>query len=143
MREHRDVADDLVVNRTVRISAAEITERFATSGGPGGQHANKVATRVELTFDAQHSASLSAWQRDRIVARCGAIVRISVDETRSQARNRELAAQRLVARLADALQVDKPRRATRPSKGAKRRRLDAKKRRGDLKTSRRKPHFDA
>jgi len=134
--------DDLVVNRSLRIPRAEITERFDTSGGPGGQHANKVASRVEVTFDARRSPSLSRWQRDRIVSRCGAEVRVSVDETRSQARNRELAAQRLAERLAAALVVEKTRRATRPTRGSKRRRLDAKKRRSDLKSTRRKPASD-
>ena len=132
-------ADDLFVNRSLRIPRAEITERFDTSGGPGGQHANKVASRVEVTFDAQGSPTLTRWQRDRIVARCGAEVRVSVDDTRSQARNREVAAQRLAERLAAALVVDKTRHATRPTKGSKRRRLDAKKRRSDLKSTRRKP----
>lgn len=134
--------DDLEVTRSLRIPRAEITERFDTSGGPGGQHANKVASRVEVTFDAHGSPSLTRWQRDRIVARWGPIVRVSVDETRSQSRNRELAAQRLAERLAAALVVAKTRRATRPSKGAKRRRLDAKKRRSDIKSSRRKPGAD-
>jgi ribosome-associated protein len=134
--------DDLVVNRSLRIPRAEIVERFDTSGGPGGQHANKVASRVEVTFDAQGSPSLSQWQRDRIVARYGPEVRVSVDETRSQARNRELAARRLAERLAAALVVAKKRRATRPTKGSKRRRLEAKKRRSDIKSTRRKPSSD-
>ncbi|HET8931171.1 MAG TPA: alternative ribosome rescue aminoacyl-tRNA hydrolase ArfB [Acidimicrobiales bacterium] len=134
--------DDLVVNRSLRIPRAEIVERFDTSGGPGGQHANKVATRVEVTFDALGSPSLSRWQRDRIVAKCGPVVRVSVDETRSQARNRELAAQRLAERLAASLVVEKKRRATRPTKGSKRRRLEAKKRRSDIKSTRRKPSSD-
>jgi ribosome-associated protein len=134
--------DDLVVSRSLRIPRAEITERFDTSGGPGGQHANKVASRVEVTFDAHHSPSLTRWQRDRIVARCGPQVRVTVDETRSQARNRELAAQRLTERLAAALVVAKKRRATRPTKGSKRRRLEAKKRRSDIKSTRRKPSSD-
>lgn len=135
-------SDDLVVSDRLVIPRAEITERFDTSGGPGGQHANKVATRVELTFDAARSPSLSESQRARIVARCGPVVRVSVEATRSQARNRELAAQRLAERLAAALTVARARRATRPTGGSKRRRLAAKKRRSEVKANRRKPTSD-
>ena len=134
--------DDLVISNALRIPRCEIIERFATSGGPGGQHANKVATRVELSFDAESSSALSEWQRQRIVDRCGRIVQVSVDDTRSQARNREIAAQRLAERLAAALVVTRPRRATRPSHSAKKRRLDAKRRRSDIKANRRKPASD-
>lgn len=135
-------ADDLVVNRSLRIPRAEITERFDTSGGPGGQHANKVATRVEMAFDAEASQVLTEHQRARIIARYGPVVRVSVDETRSQARNRELAARRLAERIAAALVVARKRRATRPTKGSQRRRLEAKRRRSELKSTRRKPRHD-
>lgn len=134
--------DDLVVTPSLRIPRSEISERFTTSGGPGGQHANKVATRVELAFDVTASAALNDRQRARILDRCGPIVRVVVDETRSQARNRELATQRLAERLVAALTVERTRLATRPSRSARRRRLDAKKRRSDLKSSRRRPHLD-
>lgn len=134
--------DDLEVSGSLRIPRSETTERFGVSGGPGGQHANKVATRVELVFDVTASTVLTDWQRSRILTRCGPLVAVSVDDTRSQARNRELAAQRLCERLAAALVVDKPRRATRPSRSAKRRRLEAKKRRSDVKENRRKPGWD-
>lgn len=134
--------DDLIVSPNLRIPRSEITERFDTSGGPGGQHANKTASRVEIIFDAAGSPSLTDEQRRRILACYGPVVRVSVDETRSQARNRELASQRLVERLAAALVTVRSRRATRPSQASKRRRLDAKKRRSDLKSRRRKPGSD-
>lgn len=135
-------ADDLVVSDRLRIPRSEIVERFDTSGGPGGQHANKVATRVEMIFDAAASPSLTENQRARIVARCGPVVRIGVDDTRSQARNRDLAARRMAERLAAALVPPKRRRATRPTRGSQRRRLEAKKRRSELKSNRRKPGRD-
>jgi ribosome-associated protein len=134
--------DDLVVNPSVRIPRIEVDERFTTSGGPGGQHANKTATRVELRFDAADSPSLSEWHRARIVDRLGPVVRVVVDETRSQTRNRVLAEERLVGRLAAALVVEAPRRPTRPTRGSKERRLQAKGRRSQLKADRRRPRPD-
>jgi ribosome-associated protein len=138
------VADtDLRVTSTLSIPRAEVLVRFSASGGPGGQHANKAATRVELTFDAATSPSLSEGQRNRILDRIGPVVRIVVDDERSQTRNRELAEARFVARLAAALHVEVPRRPTRPSRGAKQRRLDAKKQRSETKANRRRPGRDA
>lgn len=134
--------DDLRVNRTVRIPRSEIQARFTASGGPGGQHANKAATRVELTFDVEASTSLSERQKARIVERLGPQVRVVVDDERSQIRNRAIADERLAARLASALHVDVPRRATKPTKGSKRRRLEAKRRRSEIKSSRRRPRPD-
>lgn len=142
-REHRGVADDdLRVNRSVQIPLAELEVRFSASGGPGGQHANKSATRVELTFDALGSPSLLPRQKERIIKRLGPVVRIVVDDERSQLRNRALAEKRLVARLASALHVDPPRRATKPSRGAKERRLKSKKERSQTKANRRPPRGD-
>jgi len=129
----------LVVNRQVRIPLTEIEVRFSASGGPGGQHANKAATRVELTLDVAGSPSIPERQRDRIVAKLGPTVRVVVDEHRSQTRNRVLAHERLRARLASALHVEAPRRATKPSRGSKERRLKAKKQRSDTKANRRRP----
>ncbi|MEO6628073.1 MAG: alternative ribosome rescue aminoacyl-tRNA hydrolase ArfB [Aquihabitans sp.] len=134
--------DDLVVTRSVRIPLAEVEVRFSASGGPGGQHANKTATRVELRFDVEASPSLLERQRERIIDRLGPVVRVVVDEERSQLRNRVLAEQRLTARLASALHVDPPRRATRPSRGSKERRITAKKQRGETKANRRRPGID-
>jgi ribosome-associated protein len=134
--------DDLRVTGSVRIPLAELEVRFSASGGPGGQHANKAATRVELVFDVEGSPSLRRAQKDRIIERIGPVVRIAVDDERSQARNRALAEKRLVARLGSALHVDPPRRATRPSRRAKQRRLDAKKQRSGTKANRRRPPID-
>lgn len=134
--------DDLVVTRSVRIPLAEVEVRFSASGGPGGQHANKTATRVELRFDVEASPSLLERQRERIIDRLGPVVRVVVDEERSQLRNRVLAEKRLTARLASALHVDPPRRATRPSRGSKERRIAAKKQRGETKANRRRPGID-
>lgn len=129
----------LIVTRQVRVPLAEIEVRFSPSGGPGGQHANKAATRVELTLDVAGSPSIPERYRDRIVERLGPTVRVVVDEHRSQTRNRVLAYERLKARLASALHVEPPRRATKPSRGSKERRLKAKKQRSDTKANRRRP----
>ena len=110
--------------------AAEIELRTSRSSGPGGQHANVTASRVEAVFDVAASASLSPAQKARITARLGPRVTASAQDTRSQLRNRELALERLAARLAHALEVRRPRTATRPTTGSKRRRVEAKKRRG-------------
>lgn len=135
--------DDLVVTGSLHLPRSEITERFSTSGGPGGQHANKVATRVEVRFDAARSPSLSDYQRNRITRHCGPIVRVVVDDARSQLRNRQIAEQRLVERLREALVVRRTRRASRPSRGSNERRLQAKSRRSRTKANRRKPRPDA
>ena len=133
------MSDDLVVTRSVRIPRRELEVSFSASGGPGGQHANKNATRVDLRFDVESSSAFSASQRDRVRSKLGSEVRVSVDDERSQLRNRELAEQRLADRLRDALRVERTRKATKPTKGSKRRRLDAKKQRGETKRQRRKP----
>ena len=134
--------DDLVVNRSVRIPRAELKVSFSASGGPGGQHANKAATRVELTFDAESSSALLPRQRERVVDRLGPVVRIVVDDERSQLRNRLLAEERLAARLASALHVEAPRRPTKPSRGSKERRLQSKRLRSETKANRRPPAGD-
>ncbi len=134
--------DDLVVTSSVRVPRRELEVSFSTSGGPGGQHANKTATRVELRFDVTSSTAFSETQRARLVSKVGEQVRIVVDDHRSQLRNRTLAEERLVAQLAAGLHQEKPRRATRPTAGSKRRRLDSKKRRGDVKAQRRRPVDD-
>ncbi len=135
--------DDLPVNSNVRIPRSEIDVRFSTSGGPGGQHANRVASRVELRFDVERSAALGLRHKQRIIERLGTVVRVVVDDERSQARNRAIAEQRLAARLASALHVAPPRRATRPTKGSKERRLAAKGRRSQVKANRRPPRPDS
>jgi ribosome-associated protein len=141
-REHLGVADDLEVTRSVRIGRRELMVSFHPSGGPGGQHANKAATRVELVFDVVASPSLSEAQRRRVLAKLGPVVRVVADDERSQARNRALAERRLVARLAAALAVERPRTPTRPTRASKERRIDAKKQRSQKKANRRPPPPD-
>lgn len=133
------MSDDLVVTRSVRVPKRELQMSFSASGGPGGQHANRNATRVDLRFDVAGSSAFSASQRDRVLEKLGPEIRISVDDARSQLRNRDLAEQRLVERLRGALHVDRPRTATKPTKGSKRRRLDAKKQRSQKKQQRQRP----
>jgi len=129
--------DQLRVTRSVAIPLDELEVRTGPSGGPGGQHANRSHTRVEVRFDVEGSPSLGPVQRARVVAKLGAVVRVVADDERSQARNRALAFERLAARLAAALHVDPPRRPTKPSRGAVQRRLDDKKRRSQVKRGRR------
>ena len=131
--------DRLIIARDVELPVSEVELRFSRSSGPGGQHANVTASRVEAVFDVEASAALGEEHKRRIRARLGPVVRATAQDTRSQARNRDLALERLRARLAAALVVRRPRRATAPSSAARRRRLEAKRRRSDLKRARRPP----
>lgn len=142
MAEPHDPAEDrglraLRVSRSLSIPAAEIEWRATTPGGPGGQHANRTNSRVEVRFDIARSRSIGPRQRTRLLARFGPVVRATASEERSQVRNRQVAMDRLASRLAAALRTDKPRRPTTPSRGAKERRLDEKRRRSDVKRHRR------
>ncbi len=132
----------LRVTRSCAIPLAELEWRFTGSGGPGGQHANTANTKVEVRFDVEHSAGLGPRQRARLVERLGPIVRVTASDTRSQARNRELALDRLRSRLAGALHIDPTRRPSKPSKAAKRARVETKRRRSDVKRTRRRPDLD-
>jgi ribosome-associated protein len=131
--------DPLRIGRGAAVPLSEVELRTSRSSGPGGQHANVTASRVEATFDVAASRSLTEEQKRRIMARCGPVVRATAQDTRSQARNRELALDRLRARLAAALTVQRPRRATKPTPASRRRRVETKRRRGDLKRARRRP----
>jgi ribosome-associated protein len=131
------VAEDLQLRPGLALPLSEIELRTSRSSGPGGQHANVTASRVEAVFDVAASSALSEAQKARIAARLGPRVTASAQDSRSQLRNRELALERLAARLAHALEVRRPRTATRPTKASKRRRLEAKKRRGEIKRGRR------
>jgi ribosome-associated protein len=131
--------ESIRVTRTVALSPAEIVYRTSRSSGPGGQHAQKTETRVEAVFDVEASPSLSAAQKRRVVARAGSVLRAVAQDERSQARNRELALERLVEQLREALRVPRRRVATRPSAASKERRLEQKKRRGETKRLRRSP----
>ncbi len=133
----RSVADSLHIRPGVDVPLAEGELRTSRSSGPGGQHANVTASRVEATFDVAASEALSDAQKARVTARLGPRVTASAQDTRSQSRNRELALRRLAERLAHALEVRRPRTATRPTTASKRRRLEGKKRRGELKRTRR------
>ena len=129
--------DALRGTASVLIPAHELTWMFGPSGGPGGQHANRAHTRAEVRFDVEASGSLSQYQRQRIIDRLGSVVTVSADDERSQLRNRRLALDRLRQKLAGALRVEKPRRPTRPGRGAVERRLDAKRRQAARKRDRR------
>jgi ribosome-associated protein len=133
----------LRVDRRVVLPLSEIEWRFGPSGGPGGQHANRANTRAEARFDIAGSPSLDERDRTRLVERLGPEVRSVADEERSQVRNRALALDRLRSRLASALVVERPRRPTKPSRAAKQRRLDEKRRRAQVKEARRRPPPDA
>lgn len=134
--------DPLVVTRDVAIPLSEIAVRTSRSSGPGGQHANVTASRVEVSFDASSSPSLSDLQRERILAKCGPVVRAVAQDARSQARNRELALERLRERLARALHVPRPRRPTRPSRASRVRHEQSKRRQAQRKRERRRPATD-
>jgi ribosome-associated protein len=137
-----DDAGRVRVTPSLAIPVSELQFRFTPSGGPGGQHANKVSTRVELRFDVAGSPTLGPRQRARLIERLGPEVRIAVDDERSQVRNRQLAVERFRARVAGALHVEKPRRPTRPSRGAKERRLEEKRQLSERKRNRRSDFED-
>jgi len=136
------MAELLYVRPGVTVPLSEIELRTSRSSGPGGQHANVTASRVEASFDVAASATLTPEQRARISAKLGPRVTASAQDTRSQHRNRELALERLAARLAHALEVRRPRTKTRPTRASQRRRVDAKKQRGETKRARRRPDLD-
>ncbi len=130
----------LRVDGTCVIPLAEIEWRYDVSSGPGGQHANRARTRVEASFDIAGSPSLADGQRARLLTKLGPVVRVAAGDERSQTRNRAVALDRLRQRLAEGLHQERPRRATKPSRGAKERRLSSKKKRADLKRSRGRRH---
>jgi ribosome-associated protein len=131
--------EPLVVRPGLEIPAGELDERFSTSGGPGGQHANRSQTRVELRLDLAGCTAFSEHQRNRLVDRFGPELRVVVDEERSQLRNRSIARDRLVARLRMGLTPQRTRTATRPTKGSRQRRLEGKRQRSQVKRDRRPP----
>ena len=135
--------DRLVVTDEVRIPRFELVETFSSSGGPGGQHANKAATRVELTFDAATSSAFRhEHQRQRVIDRLGTPIRVVADDERSQLRNRDIAQERLAQKIRSAVAVPKRRRATKPTRGSQRRRLASKTQRGELKQQRKRPRAE-
>jgi ribosome-associated protein len=131
----------LHVRPGIAIPLDEIEVRATRSSGPGGQHANVTASRIEASFDVRASAALTEEQKRRVMARCGPLVRAVAQDTRSQRRNRELALERLAGRLAGALAVQRQRKPTRPNRAAKERRLQQKRHRGETKRLRGRPEL--
>ncbi len=130
------------VGRDVKIPLREITVRTSRSSGPGGQHANVTASRVEASFDVEASSALSDEQKRRVISRAGARVTAIAQDARGQARNRELALERLRRRLTQALATPRHRHATRPTKASVHRRLDTKRRQAARKRDRQRPKTD-
>ncbi len=124
---------------TIELPLDEVEVRVSRSSGPGGQHANVTASRVEAVFDVAASRTLTPEQQARIMARLGPVVRAVAQDTRSQQRNRELALERLQQRLGAALHVPRPRRPTKPTAASRRRRAASKRQRSDVKRLRRRP----
>ena len=131
--------ESIRVTRSVSIPLSEIAFRYSRSSGPGGQHAQKSATRVEALFDVEASSSLTDRQKHRVVRKAGPVLRAIAQDERSQARNRELAVERVADALREALRVERRRVPTKPSKAAVARRLEQKRRRSDTKRLRRPP----
>jgi ribosome-associated protein len=131
--------ESLQVTPSLAIPLAEVELRTSRSSGPGGQHAQKSETRVDARFDVEASSALTAAQKRRVVARAGPILRAVAQDERSQLRNRELAVERLVDGLRDALHVERRRVPTAPTAAARRRRVEAKKRRSTTKRLRKPP----
>jgi ribosome-associated protein len=129
--------ESIRVTRSVVLPADEIVLRFSRSSGPGGQHAQKSETRVEAVFDVEASTALTDTQKRRVVARVGPVLRAVAQDERSQARNRELALERLVEQLRQALKVERRRVPTKPTEAARKRRLEEKRRRSQTKRLRR------
>ena len=128
---------ELSISDELAIPLAEIELRTSRSSGPGGQHANVTESRVEAVFDAAHSPALTEAERRAICSRLGPRVTAVAQDTRGQARNRELALERLAAKLERALRPRRPRRATRPTRASRERRLEQKRRQGARKRDRR------
>jgi ribosome-associated protein len=132
------VAEELRIDERLAIPLAEIELRTSRSSGPGGQHANVTASRVEAVFDVAASRALDEARRARLLERLGPVVTAVAQDARSQSRNRELALDRLAAKIAAALRVPKRRRPTRPTSASRRRRLEQKRRTAERKQSRRR-----
>jgi ribosome-associated protein len=130
-------AESIRVTRSVVLPLSEIDLQVSRSSGPGGQHAQKSETRVVAVFDVDASTALTETQKRRVTARVGPILRAVAQDERSQSRNRELAIERLASALRDALRVQRKRVATKPTKAARERRLEQKKRRSETKRLRR------
>jgi ribosome-associated protein len=135
--------DPMPLRGNTALPLRELELRASRSSGPGGQHANVTASRIEASFDVAASSSLTDAEKQLIIDRLGPVVTAIAQDERSQARNRELALERLRGRLSAALFVAPPRRKTRPTKASERRRKQTKRRRGEIKRSRRPPATDS
>ena len=133
------MADELRIDERLAIPLAEVELRASRSSGPGGQHANVTASRVEAVFDVGASSTLDEGRRTRLLERVGPVVTAVAQESRGQARNRELALERLAEKIAAGLAVPRRRRPTRPSRAARQRRLESKRKLGERKRARRPP----
>jgi ribosome-associated protein len=136
------VAEELRVNEGLSLPLAEVELRTSRSSGPGGQHANVTASRVEVVFDVAASRALDEAQRARLLERLGPVVTAVAQDARGQSRNRELALRRLAQKLAAGLRVQRKRRPTRPTRASKQRRLERKRRTADKKRERRRPPLE-
>jgi ribosome-associated protein len=136
------MAAELRIDDRLSLPLAEIELRTSRSSGPGGQHANVTASRVEAVFDVAASQSLDERQRARLLERLGPVVTAVAQDARSQSRNRDLALERLGEKIAAGLRVPRKRRATRPTRASKQRRLEQKRRAGDRKRNRRRPSIE-
>lgn len=136
------MAGTLKIDANLEIPLAEIELRASRSSGPGGQHANVTASRVEAVFDVESSTAIDASQRARLLERAGPVVTAVAQEARGQARNRELALRRLAEKLAAGLKEPRRRRPTKPSSASRERRLEQKRRTGERKRARRRPAGD-
>jgi ribosome-associated protein len=132
-------SESIRVTRSVVLPRSEIELRTSRSSGPGGQHAQKSETRVEAVFDVEASSALSEAQKRRVVAKAGPVLRAIAQDERSQLRNKDLATERLVESLREALRVPRRRVPTKPSAASRERRLEQKKRRSQVKRLRRQP----
>ncbi|HWC48997.1 MAG TPA: alternative ribosome rescue aminoacyl-tRNA hydrolase ArfB [Solirubrobacterales bacterium] len=136
------MAEELRINERLSLPLAEIELRTSRSSGPGGQHANVTASRVEAVFDIAASQALDDAQRSRLLERLGPVVTAVAQDARGQSRNRELALRRLAQKLAASLRVQRKRRATRPTRASKQRRLEQKRRTAEKKSARRRPTLE-
>jgi ribosome-associated protein len=131
--------ESIRVTRSVVLPRSEIELRYSRSSGPGGQHAQKSETRVEAVLNVEASSALTETQKRRVAAKAGPVLRAIAQDERSQARNRELAIERLVEQLREALRVPRARRPTKPTAQSRERRLESKRRRSQTKRLRRPP----
>jgi ribosome-associated protein len=135
--EREILGESIRVTRSVVLPLSEVDFQFSRSSGPGGQHAQKSETRVVAVFDVEASSALTETQKRRVVAKAGPVLRAVAQDERSRTRNRELALERLVAALREALRVERKRKPTKPTAASRERRLEKKKRRSHTKRLRR------